>query len=188
MRSFIDNWKNFTHVDVELRQRAFLVGPNAAGKSNLLDAVRFLRDVVTEGGGFAQAVKTRGGVSAVRCLAARRRPEVGVAVTVGSDRKPSTWTYELRFGQDKKRRPVLTRERVSKCGRTVIDRPEPEDESDPERLRQTSLEQVNVNRPYREVAEFLRSVRYLHISHCRQVPRDQQIYLWSQVFLAESNR
>ncbi len=35
------NWKNFSSVDVELQQRVFLVGPNASGKSNFLDAFRF---------------------------------------------------------------------------------------------------------------------------------------------------
>jgi AAA15 family ATPase/GTPase len=41
----LGNWKNFTHVDVALARRAFIVGPNASGKSNLLDALRFLRDL-----------------------------------------------------------------------------------------------------------------------------------------------
>ncbi len=34
----LENWKNFLAVDIELGSRAFFVGPNAAGKSNLLDA------------------------------------------------------------------------------------------------------------------------------------------------------
>jgi recombinational DNA repair ATPase RecF len=28
------NWKNFAQIDVDLRDRVFLVGPNASGKSN----------------------------------------------------------------------------------------------------------------------------------------------------------
>ena len=31
------NWRNFVDIDVELQRRAFLVGANASGKSNLLD-------------------------------------------------------------------------------------------------------------------------------------------------------
>ena len=31
------NWRNFTVASAELQQRMFLVGPNAAGKSNFLD-------------------------------------------------------------------------------------------------------------------------------------------------------
>lgn len=36
------NWKNFKKVDAELSGRMFLVGPNASGKSNFLDAFRFM--------------------------------------------------------------------------------------------------------------------------------------------------
>ncbi len=41
----LQNWKNFRSVDVPLEPRMFLVGPNASGKSNLLDVFRFLRDI-----------------------------------------------------------------------------------------------------------------------------------------------
>ena len=37
-RLWLGNWKNFQEIDVEVRDRMFLVGANAAGKSNLLDA------------------------------------------------------------------------------------------------------------------------------------------------------
>ena len=46
------NWKNFPAADVSIRDRMFLVGPNASGKSNLLDAFRFLRDLASPGGGL----------------------------------------------------------------------------------------------------------------------------------------
>lgn len=51
-RVVLKNWRNFRHVDVSLRPRAFLVGPNAAGKSNFLDVFRFLRDIVRDGRGL----------------------------------------------------------------------------------------------------------------------------------------
>lgn len=34
---YLENWRNFGQVDVPLQNRAFLVGPNASGKSNFLD-------------------------------------------------------------------------------------------------------------------------------------------------------
>ena len=47
------NWRNFRNVDTPLGRRMFLVGANASGKSNFLDALRFLRDIAkTEGGGL----------------------------------------------------------------------------------------------------------------------------------------
>jgi predicted ATPase len=81
------NWRNFVRVQVALQGRVFLIGPNASGKSNLLDAFRCLHDLVALGGGFQEAIAKRGGVSKLRCLAARRYPdvEIGVAVAARKD-------------------------------------------------------------------------------------------------------
>jgi predicted ATPase len=141
----------------------FIVGPNAAGKSNLLDSFRFLSDVVTVGGGFQSAVARRGGVSMLRSLAARRYPGISVSVDLGTDDNPAVWTYEVTFGQDNQRRPLILNERVLHRGEVLLDRPDEEDESDVERLRQTHLEQVNVNKPFRDVADFFATIRYMHI-------------------------
>jgi len=85
----LQNWKNFVSCDVAVGKRAFLVGPNASGKSNFLDVLRFLRDLASSGGGFQQAVSRRGGVSAIRCLAARRYPDIELHVAVvGADDAP----------------------------------------------------------------------------------------------------
>jgi len=159
----LENWRNFAHVDVELQRRAFLVGPNASGKSNFLDVIRFLHDVVSVGGGFQEAIRRRGGVSSLRCLAARRYPDLVVQVRVGADDEPSAWEYELRFSQDNRQRPIIKKERVAKNGVELLQRPLDEDKRDPERLTQTYLEQVNVNQAFREVADFFAAVRYLHI-------------------------
>lgn len=159
----LENWKNFANVDVPLEQRAFLVGPNASGKSNFLDVFRFLRDLASVGGGFREAVGRRGGVSAIRCLAARRYPDVRVHVVVEAAGDSPQWEYDLRFNQDKQRIPIVKQEKVLRDGGTVLDRPDDEDRRDPERLTQTYLEQVNVNRDFREIVTFFQSVRYLHI-------------------------
>lgn len=159
----LENWRNFTLADVALQQRVFLVGPNAAGKSNLLDSFRFLHDIVAVGGGFQEAVRKRGGVSKLRSLAARRYPDVVVQVQIGNDEAPAAWTYELRFTQDNRQRPIIKREWAAKAGKTIIERPDEKDGSDPERLTQTYLEQVNANLEFRDVSDFLTTIRYLHI-------------------------
>lgn len=159
----LENWKNFARVDIPLQLRAFLVGPNASGKSNFLDVFRFLRDLASVGGGFREAVGIRGGVSAVRCLAARRNPDVRIHVTLKSAVDSEQWEYDLQFNQDKQRRPIVKRESVLHKGRSVLERPDDADRADPERLTQTHLEQVNVNRDFREIATFFQSVKYLHI-------------------------
>lgn len=159
----LENWRNFTLVDVDLQQRAFIVGPNASGKSNLLDACRFLYDLVAVGGGFKEAVAKRGGVSKLRSLAARRYPDIAIRVNIGSDENSAAWTYEISFAQDNRQRAFIKRERVLKNGITIINRPDEKDEVDPERLTQTYLEQVNANLEFRAVNDFLKTIRYLHI-------------------------
>ena len=89
------NWKNFTNVKVDIQNRVFLVGPNASGKSNLLDAFRFLRDIASEGGGLQEAIRKRGGLSAVRSLSARQNPDVMLEVLLGDDENTRSWKYEL---------------------------------------------------------------------------------------------
>jgi predicted ATPase len=162
----LENWRNFRVVDIDLRQRAFFVGPNASGKSNLLDAVRFLRDLsASTNGGLQTAVATRKGVAAVRCLAARRASDIQLLAEIGDDDGPR-WRYDLAFTGEARTGPRVTRERVVRLApegeTTVLDRPAPEDRDDPERLTETHLEQTGANREFREIAEFLRSIRYLH--------------------------
>jgi predicted ATPase len=162
-RLALNNWRNFTSIDVGLQLRMFLVGPNASGKSNLLDSFRFLSDIVTVGGGFQAAVSRRGGVSMLRSFAARRYPAIRIHVALGDETFPNEWEYTLAFTQDSQRRPKIESEIVVHRGKLLLDRPNSDDENDPDRLRQTHLEQVNVNRNFRDVADFFASVRYMHI-------------------------
>jgi len=159
----LENWRNFASAEVELQRRVFLVGPNASGKSNFLDVFRFLHDIVSVGGGFQEAIRRRGGVSSLRCLAARRYSDIGVRVSIGREGDSSAWRYELRFSQDRFRIPVIKREFVSRQGEQILRRPDDKDKGDQERLTQTYLEQVHANQDFREVADFLSSTRYLHI-------------------------
>jgi predicted ATPase len=159
----LENWRNFKHVEVSLSNRAFLVGPNASGKSNFLDAFRFLHDIASPGGGFQQAVTSRGGVSRIRCLAARRDPDVVVKVAL-SDGEDELWGYSLAFSQDKKKSlPIVRSEQVWRGNHQQLDRPDDDDRKDPERLYQTNLEQVMANKSFREVADFFRATSYYHI-------------------------
>jgi len=159
----LKNWKNFEDVEVEIADRLFLVGPNASGKSNFLDAFRFLRDLASSRGGLQEAVARRGGVSMIRCLAARRDPDIELRVELQETDDGTKWVYEVAFNQDPQRRPRLKKERVLQNGHMLLARPNDEDRTDPERLTQTYLEQVNVNREFRSMATFFASVRYLHI-------------------------
>ena len=175
----LKNWKNFIHVDVALANRVFLVGPNATGKSNFLDAIRFLRDLVTEGGGLRQAVEvSRDGMTKVRSLFARKEPSVSIAATV-QDASGQGWCYELAFTHrsSKDPRPIVIKEVVHKISangqkETLLNRPNDDDQSDKELLTQTALQQVTANQLFRELADFFRTVSYLHI--VPQLLREEQ--------------
>ena len=160
------NWKNFQNADVEIPDRLFLVGPNGCGKSNFLDAFRFLQDLTSKGGGFEETVERRGGMRAIRCLAARRQTDVEIAVDLREGEDGPLWRYRLVFWEDRRRRPVRPRVRkecVSRDGETILDRPDEDDRRDEERLTQTHMEHASTNSRFRKLAEFFRSIHYLHI-------------------------
>lgn len=48
-------------------------------------------------------------------------------------------------------------------GERLVNRPDDSDHGDPERLTQTHLQQVNVNKSFRPVVDAFASIRYLHI-------------------------
>ena len=91
------NWKNFGNVTTALSDRMFVIGANAAGKSNFLDAFRFLKDVATDG--LQKAVRARGGIEKIRNLNARNPSYVEISVELQelSDGKLTDWKYTLQF-------------------------------------------------------------------------------------------
>ncbi len=163
----LENWKNFRETEtISLQRRVFLVGPNAAGKSNFLDVFRFLRDICLPGGGLQEAVRLRGGVSSLRCLSARQHPDISIEVGIGGDEAgtgSTHWRYRLALAQDNNRRPMIREEKAWKRGRKLLDRPDKDDEKDPDRKTQTALEQITANQAFRPIAEFFRSVAYQHL-------------------------
>lgn len=163
----LTNWRNFQTVDVQLGRRVFLVGPNASGKSNFLDALRFLRDIAkSEGGGLQKAVSERGGVSKIRCLAARRNPQIEIEIHLSESQDLSPiWKYALSIKQESRgyRQPYVEFEKVWKGEKLIIDRPDEYDKKDKVRLNQTHLEQINANSSFRDIAKFLDSIHYLHL-------------------------
>lgn len=59
----VENYRSIASCDVRLGPLTVLAGPNAAGKSNFLDAVRFVRDALETSPG--QALEPRGGLEEV---------------------------------------------------------------------------------------------------------------------------
>ena len=174
------NWRNFVAAEVRLGRRAFLVGPNASGKSNFLDALRFLRDLARPEGGlqWALAQPGRGGFKNVRCLFARKPSDMVFDVDVGNDREPTAWRYLLEVNQHRvgnRTYVTVERERVERNGSVVIDEKRPETNVDWLTFTQTHLEQVQRNQKFRDLAEFFTSMRYLHL--VPQIVRDPRRHL-----------
>lgn len=164
----LKNWRNFRVFDAPMRDVTYILGPNASGKSNLLDVFRFLRDVSKPaGGGLQAAVIARGGISKLRCLHARRDPEVCIDVELSEspDDEVPRWRYVLGFKPEGKgaQRILVSREEVWQDGKQLFSRPDNRDRSDTVLLTQTRLEQIVANASFREVAEFFGSITYLHL-------------------------
>lgn len=164
----LKNWLNFRNVDVPLGPRTHLIGANASGKSNFMEVFRFLRTVAQkEGGGLQQAVKDRNGLSKLRSLHARGDPIVRIDVELldESTSPPTTWRYVLaiKAGARGQHRVAVAEERVERDGELLLQRPGPTDDQDPERLTQTHLEQINLNRDFRILADFFAATTYLHL-------------------------
>jgi predicted ATPase len=157
----VRNWRNFTKAEVDLGGRVFLAGPSSAGKSNFLDILCFLSDLASPGLGLGEAVRRRGGVRRLRCLAARQDSDLTLAVNAGDGRNPAEWEYELAFNQEGQRQPSVKRERLSHNGEEVLVRPDTDDDQDPIRLGHSLLEEGGLHRGPRDFAAFLRTVRYL---------------------------
>lgn len=164
----LKNWRNFKHVDVALRERVIVIGPNASGKSNLLDVFRFLRDVAKTGGGLQAAVEKRLGLKKLRCLMARSDPAVSIEVELAEwVDQPPIWRYTLAFRSEGKglQRVIVSQEQVVdlRTQKVLLNRPDPQDAADKERLTETSLEQVNANKDFRAIAQFFSALTYLHL-------------------------
>jgi predicted ATPase len=164
----LKNWRNFEKVEVDLTDRVFVVGPNAAGKSNFLDVFKFLRDIALPRGGLQEAINQRGGIPKMRCLSARKETEVSITVELrGVGEEKFKWKYSIgvKLEQRGSREPYLAHERVWRDGGSepILNRPNDQDQADSKRKTQTYLEQVSVNQSFREIAEFFQQVNYLHL-------------------------
>lgn len=168
----LKNWRNFQKAEAEkLADVCYILGPNASGKSNLLDVFRFLRDIAKpKGGGLQIALDTRGSLKKLRCLHARGDTDVMIEIELASEYEVPTWRYSLIFNMPSRGKRITTvkKESVIKIERdgtetTVLQRPNNDDKKDPERLYETHLEQISANSKFRNLAEFFGSITYVHL-------------------------
>jgi predicted ATPase len=170
----LTNWRNFRSATADFSDVTYILGPNAAGKSNFLDIFRFLRDIAKpNGGGLQKAFLDRGTLKKLRCLHARTMTDVGIEIDISEqfDSENPDWRYELHFNSEGKgkHRPTITKERVFKISNgeavhpPLLSRPDKFDRKDPERLTQTALEQIQANKDFRELSDFFSKITYVHL-------------------------
>jgi len=166
----LHNWKNFQNCEVDLIERCFIIGANASGKSNFMDALRFLRDIAKQSGGLQTAVEERGGIMKIRCLAARKQTNVSITVELGNpNEKQNLWRYHLDFariggGVIKSQVKIIAEEVYSYSEeKYVLKRNNEDSNEDEETLKYTHLEQATTNRNFRELHAFFQNIEYLNV-------------------------
>ncbi len=91
----VSNYLSLKDVDLELGRRNLLIGPNMAGKSNLVDCLRFLTQVAISG--LVKAFQDRNGFSEVVWKGGEESrisfQLIGEVATSGTS--PKTYDYEL---------------------------------------------------------------------------------------------
>jgi predicted ATPase len=96
----VRNFKSLRDVDLELGSLNVLVGPNMSGKSNLLDALRFLREIFfPEGGrpGVGAAITERGGIDDIVWKGADDKQITISLEAVDPDDPNSRYKYALQL-------------------------------------------------------------------------------------------
>ena len=88
------NYKSIAACDVEPGPLCFLVGPNGCGKSNFLDALRFVAEALRFS--LEHALRDRGGIQEVRRRSGGHPNHFGIRLDlqlprVGSQIKPNLW-------------------------------------------------------------------------------------------------
>ena len=90
----IRGYKSIAFCDVTLEPLTILVGRNASGKSNFVDALAFLRDAVRYN--ISDAINRRGGMGSLLCRAVNAK-QFSIEVESVHLHEPSSERYLLEY-------------------------------------------------------------------------------------------
>ncbi|SKB03801.1 AAA family ATPase [Aeromicrobium choanae] len=132
----LTNFLSYKHARLEFGDLIALVGPNASGKSNLVAAIKLLREIPIHG--LPVALARRGGFDQLRHRSAGRPYDPGLRIefTLGDSSRISH--YELRLGAVKPRNYRVKLESAT----VYVDDEQYDFESDGERVATTEIEYV----------------------------------------------
>src|SRR6266446_2959761 len=95
----VQHFRSLENVIVEnLQPVTLLVGANAAGKSNIIDALRFLRDTFKDG--LEHAISSRAGIEVIRQYAPSRPFNIGIQfnfIQTFHDNETRRGFYEIKI-------------------------------------------------------------------------------------------
>ena len=95
----VKNFRSIAEIDIPLGPLTVLIGPNGSGKSNVVDALRFVRDVFTRG--LDQAVLDREGMEVIRrWMPEGEAGEVEIEVTVKVTEGTVSYGFTLAMLRD----------------------------------------------------------------------------------------
>ena len=111
-RVVLKNYKSIAACDVRLQPLTFLVGRNGAGKSNFLDALRFVSDALNSS--LGHAIRDRGGINGVRRRSRGHPHHFSIRLEFTS---PNGFTgyYAFRIGSGKRERYNEYRVQTEEC-------------------------------------------------------------------------
>jgi predicted ATPase len=90
-RVVLQNYLSIAKCSVELGPLTFLIGQNGAGKSNFLDALRFITDALSVS--VEHALRDRGGINEVRRRSSGHPTHFGVRIEFDlAEVDPVRWT------------------------------------------------------------------------------------------------
>lgn len=92
-RLTVRNYKSLKLVALSLGPLAVFVGPNSAGKSNILDALRFVSDALEVN--LDYALRERGGINEVRRRSSRRPNNFGLRLDLQLRGATASYTFEV---------------------------------------------------------------------------------------------
>jgi predicted ATPase len=90
----IKNFKSIREQTLELGRLNVFIGGNGAGKSNLIEAFRFLREIVNQN--LAGYAGTKGGADALLYFGRKRSPEMSFRLEFGEGDTSNAYSVELR--------------------------------------------------------------------------------------------
>jgi predicted ATPase len=98
-RMWARNYRSLADVDVDLERLTVFVGLNGSGKSNLVDALRFISDALKLG--LDSAVRERGGIDYLRRWQrgqAGRRSDIEVGLSIEAQAMAGEYSFTLSSG------------------------------------------------------------------------------------------